>query len=524
MPYDILRNRNVEEGWNDMNTPPVVQQPPVQEQPIQREQPVQMSQYQQMMSRLPNAKYLGDDYRMDKWLADDEASGVTNPFIRMMRYNTFAKPLVDQAREDEIRESFGLASNPNTDPQIKTEALAKLAYYMKNPDLVNETNLKRMRTLHEMGLMENPNFGGTNSEYGGDDQNARQIYSHLKSRGLSDNVIAGIMGNLQQESGFNPNAVGDGGNSIGLAQWYQDRGNALRNFAQKRGTDWNHIGTQLDYLLDEVNRGYPDLFKQMSSMSPYDAAILFHDTFERSADSPEMKAMRGKNADAIFNGRKMAQQYVADPNYVSPREKYNRQIYENDRNYNLQKERLDRLINQDQLRYGNGGGRQRGVNQQALNKANTSMRNSALNLAQLQNVNPEEEGDIKKYESGMSKFSNDISSLCQYYDDGSMDSLTFGLALYNELNKTKSGLRPETLAEGVARAVYAQRGDVDAGELQREILNYVYGQGEQKQQGAGNSVADFRRYDNEHPYDYKFLEMADKKRANRNSWDNAFRQ
>jgi hypothetical protein len=48
-----------------------------------------------MMSRLPNAKYLGDDYRMDKWLADDEASGVTNPFIRMMRYNTFAKPLVD---------------------------------------------------------------------------------------------------------------------------------------------------------------------------------------------------------------------------------------------------------------------------------------------------------------------------------------------------------------------------------------------------------------------------------------------
>jgi hypothetical protein len=106
------------------------------------------------------------------------------------------------------------------------------------------------------------------------------------------------------------------------------------------------------------------------------------------------------------------------------------------------------------------------------------MRNSALNLAQLQIVNPEEEGDIKKYESGMSKFSNDISGLCQYYDDGSMDSLTFGLALYNELNKTKSGLRPETLAEGVARAVYAQRGDVDAGELQREILNYVYGQGE----------------------------------------------
>jgi len=178
---------------------------------------------------------------------------------------------------------------------------------MKNPDLVNDISLKRMKQLQGMGLMENPNYNGADSEYGGDDVNARQVYAHLKSKGLPDNVIAGIMGNLQQESGFNPGAVGDGGNSIGLAQWYQDRGNALRNFAQQRGTDWNHMGTQLDYLLDEINRGYPDLIKKMSSMNPYDAAILFHDVFERSADTPEMKAVRGKNADAIFNGRRMAQ-------------------------------------------------------------------------------------------------------------------------------------------------------------------------------------------------------------------------
>jgi len=209
--------------------------------------------------------------------------------------------------------------------------LAKLSYYMKNPDLVNDVNLKRMKTLQGMGLMENQNYGGGggNSEYGGDDQNASQIYSHLKSRGLPDNVIAGIMGNLQQESGFNPNAIGDGGNSIGLAQWYQDRGNSLRDFAKQRGTEWNHMGTQLDYLLDEINRGYPDLIKQMSSMNPHDAAILFHDVFERSADTPEMKAVRGKNAEAIFNGRRVPQQmpqqrYVRDPNYVSPMDKFNR--------------------------------------------------------------------------------------------------------------------------------------------------------------------------------------------------------
>jgi len=79
----------------------------------------------------------------------------------------------------------------------------------------------------------------------------------------------------------------------------------------------------------------------------------------------------------------------------------------------------------------------------------------------------------------MNKFSNDIGNLCSAYDDGSMDSVSFGVALYNELNKTRSGLRPETLAEGVARAVFAQRGDVDARELQRAILNYVYNNGGQ---------------------------------------------
>jgi len=29
---------------------------------------------------------------------------------------------------------------------------------MKNPDLVNDVSLKRMKRLQEMGLMENPNY------------------------------------------------------------------------------------------------------------------------------------------------------------------------------------------------------------------------------------------------------------------------------------------------------------------------------------------------------------------------------
>ena len=61
----------------------------------------------------------------------------------------------------------------------------------------------------------------------------------------------------------------------------------------------------------------------MAKLSPHEAAILFHDEFERSADTPEMKARRGEYASNIFNGRRQNSKYVRDPNYVSPREKFN---------------------------------------------------------------------------------------------------------------------------------------------------------------------------------------------------------
>jgi len=60
----------------------------------------------------------------------------------------------------------------------------------------------------------------------------------------------------------------------------------------------------------------------MAKLSPHEAAILFHDEFERSADTPEMKARRGEYASNIFNGRRQNSKYVRDPNYVSPREKF----------------------------------------------------------------------------------------------------------------------------------------------------------------------------------------------------------
>lgn len=49
----------------------------------------------------------------------------------------------------------------------------------------------------------------------------RDVYNALTGAGFSMAQAAGIMGNAQNESGFNPEAVGDGGTSFGLVQWHE---------------------------------------------------------------------------------------------------------------------------------------------------------------------------------------------------------------------------------------------------------------------------------------------------------------
>jgi len=68
------------------------------------------------MNDLPNAKYLGRDYQFDNWVRGAEQDGITNGATQTVMYNQRIKPLVDAARDDEIRESFILASHPDTDP------------------------------------------------------------------------------------------------------------------------------------------------------------------------------------------------------------------------------------------------------------------------------------------------------------------------------------------------------------------------------------------------------------------------
>lgn len=99
--------------------------------------------------------------------------------------------------------------------------------------------------------------GGTSSTLLAGRNNEEKIWNYLVSElGLDDQQAAGVLGNMQQESGFNPEATNPDSGAYGIAQWYAERKTGLTNFAQSEGKQVNDLGVQLDYLKKELNSTY----------------------------------------------------------------------------------------------------------------------------------------------------------------------------------------------------------------------------------------------------------------------------
>ncbi len=148
---------------------------------------------------------------------------------------------------------------------------------------------------------------------------ARMIYGVLSAWGMSDENIAGILGNWQAESGgmdatavqgiFNApyqmtdekrSAAENVDNGIGLGQWTGGRNEKLRTYASGNNVDWWTVETQLGFMISAQEGGNADIVRDMIATSqgtPGKAAKHFHDSWERSADTSEMAARRSTNAE-----------------------------------------------------------------------------------------------------------------------------------------------------------------------------------------------------------------------------------
>ena len=88
---------------------------------------------------------------------------------------------------------------------------------------------------------------------------SEKVWNFFKNNGFSDAATAGILGNMYQESGVNPESIQGGGKgpAAGIFQWenYNDKSSRFGNLykrAKKRGKDWKDLATQLEFGLDEM--------------------------------------------------------------------------------------------------------------------------------------------------------------------------------------------------------------------------------------------------------------------------------
>lgn len=143
--------------------------------------------------------------------------------------------------------------------------------------------------------------------------NAKYIYSYLTAKGWTLNAIAGVLGNMQNESAMNPgrwegNNVGEGP-GYGLVQWTPY--SKYTNWCASSGySDPSTMDANLARLIYELNNGlqyyknnYPYTFKTFvkSTDSPYTLACAFAFDYERSwvalygseAEKESLRQLRG---------------------------------------------------------------------------------------------------------------------------------------------------------------------------------------------------------------------------------------
>src|SRR5512140_2011292 len=117
--------------------------------------------------------------------------------------------------------------------------------------------------------------------------NDHAAYSYFVGKGLTNFQAAGIVGNLDQESGSSPTAVQPGGPGRGIAQWSAggrwDTGTSdnATAYANAHGQSVWSLGLQLDFIWYELTTfsGY-GLAKLKATTNVSDATVVFQTDFE----------------------------------------------------------------------------------------------------------------------------------------------------------------------------------------------------------------------------------------------------
>lgn len=157
------------------------------------------------------------------------------------------------------------------------------------------------------------NGSSTTVQLAGSD-NVEKALNYLMERGFTLEQAAGIVGNLQWESGSESlDPKGSDGVAFGIAQWQDGRRRALEQYG---GADHDKFETQLQFLgvelgFEEGKNGVQSGTEKATvaavkaTSTPEEAALAFEHAFERSADTPGSPGYIARQA----NARKLFEQY-----------------------------------------------------------------------------------------------------------------------------------------------------------------------------------------------------------------------
>jgi len=123
--------------------------------------------------------------------------------------------------------------------------------------------------------------------------NGQTVFNTLVGMGFTKAAAAGVVGNLQQESGVNPLSHQNGGGpGRGIMQWTSNqRWAQMVKWAKGNKQDPNALGTQVSWMVKEMRDA--GVYSKLAGMTDVHAATQYFENSMEKAGTPNMAARYG---------------------------------------------------------------------------------------------------------------------------------------------------------------------------------------------------------------------------------------
>lgn len=189
-------------------------------------------------------------------------------------------------RQNQIQAKFPKHSKEYQNSiKVEIDLLKQKKRLLEDQARILEAQIKAGKIQQTGVITQSVSPAPSSNSYASGNSSSAQIWNFFKSKGFSDGIAAGIMGNLKLESGLNPNALNSSSGAFGIAQWLGGRKTQLKKFAATMGTSINDLNTQLEFLWKELNSTEKRTLNYLNGNQGASAATIaaaFDRLFERS--------------------------------------------------------------------------------------------------------------------------------------------------------------------------------------------------------------------------------------------------